>query len=750
MSNNNSSLRPGWFKGSGAGGGKGFQPPPTASDRGDKGRSNSTGSSGDNESGSRRDNNIFALLDDDDGAGSGVGDGNGIVHASESSSKPPPVINSSRSEAFRSSFTRATSSGSRRSLADLAARVPESSSLGGHGGRRHGSHHSGYDGPKGGHGGSGRFSHMHSHESTSMGGHSGSIESYKPDPKVVRYTREKLLSLRFAPRGNPGPPEELKSLEGSVVISATAQDPVCWDTFDAEEIWEMAREQRRSSSATGGKPMGGLDGDQRRRTAPSSGRWSRGLALPPPEDSNRRKGDADNPNELWDDPVGGVTGAASDFSSFGALPPEDGGSAFDFDKMAEASAKLEKELHGDRNSETEAENNNAKSVDVSRPLASAGTTLVSGSGNDVNVFEDFDTPVTSDNEGETKSAVVRDDNEVTAVRGGDEDPSASSRLMQMIGVSRDRPSDQANTSTTPSEPSSNPWGSSASSSDAHSNATTSMDPIIQGIGGVPSNPGGTSISLNPWGDPIVSASASSQQAAASGGGMNLGGIFSTEEKNLEAQRLAEREKIARQEAEMLARRRQEEEGKRRAMAQQHQSSPQQSQIELVLMERICTILENSWGRSDLISILTTLHSEDSRVIPLLGNIDALRALIARSPQRVSLRRDPGLAGEMAVLVMTNAQWQEQQQIQARIQQEEIRRRHLEEEAKARLQTQNQLAASIKKDAPWFYSDPQNNIQVRKSLCSFLIFSIVSVCYCCKICKTDVFLFHHRAHFVGRK
>jgi len=719
MSNNNSSLRPGWFKGSGAGGGKGFQPPPTASDRGDKGRSNSTGSSGDNESGSRRDSNIFAaLLDDDDGAGSGVGDGNGIVHASESSSKPPPVINNSRSEAFRSSFNRASSTGSRRSLADLAARVPESSSLGTHGGRRNaGGNHSGYEGPKNGPGGSGRFSHSHSNDGTSMGGHGGSIESYKPDPKVVRYTREKLLSLRFAPRGeDPGPSDELKPLEGSVVISATAQDPVCWDTFDAEEIWEMAREQRRSSAVVGAKPVSGVEaGDQRRRTAPSSGRWSRGLALPPPEEGNRRKGDADNPNELWDDPVGGVTGAASDFSSFGALPPEDGGHVFDFDKMAEASAKLEKELHDDKDSDSETDQNNAKMVDVSRPLASAGTTLVSGSGNDVNVFEDFDTPATSDSEGETRAAVTKDNKEVTAVRGGDEDPSASSRLMQMIGVSRDPANDQANKNATLSEPSRNPWGSSTSTSDGPTNTTTSIDPIIGGIGGVSSNSGGTSISLNPWGDPIVSASASSQQTAANGGGMNLGGIhlspFSAEETNLEAQRVAEREKTARQEAEMLARRRQEEEdGKRRALAQQQQSSPQQSQIELVLMERICTILENSWGRNDLLSILTTLHSEDSRVIPLLGNIDALRALIARSPQRVSLRRDPGLAGEMAVLVMTNTQWQEQQQIQARILQEEMRRRHLEEEAKVRLQTQNQLAASIKKDAPWFYSDPQNNIQ----------------------------------------
>jgi hypothetical protein len=532
--------------------------------------------------------------------------------------------------------------------------------------------------------------------------------------------------LRFAPRGaEPGPPEELKPLEASVVISPTAQDPVCWDTFDAEEIWETAREQRRSSAIISGKAIGGLDGDQRRRAAPSSGRWSRGLALPPPEESNRRKGDVDNPNELWDDPVGGVTGAASDFSSFGALPPDDS-SAFDFDKMAEASAKLEKELHGDRGSDDEADPSNAKSIDVSRPLASAGTTLVSGSGNDVNVFEDFDTPVTSDSEGEAKAAAATaDGKEVIAVRGGDEDPSASSRLMQMIGVSREPTNDQASKNTLPSEPNSNPWGSSASNSDGPASTTTSMDPLVGGIAGVPSNAGGTSISLNPWGDPIVPATASSQQAVPSGGGMNLGGIhlspFSTEEKSLEAQR----------EAEMLARRQQEEEeGKRRALAQRQQPSPQQSQIELVLMERICTILESSWGKNDLLCILTTLHSEDSRVIPLLGNIDALRALIARSPRRVSLRREPGLAGEIAVLSMTNSQWQEQQQhqqqMQARMQQEEMRRRHLEEEAKARLQTQNQLSASIKKDAPWFYSDPQNNIQVSLVQWSVLRIFILSL------------------------
>jgi hypothetical protein len=63
---------------------------------------------------------------------------------------------------------------------------------------------------------------------------------------------------------------------------------------------------------------------------------------------------------------------------------------------------------------------------------------------------------------------------------------------------------------------------------------------------------------------------------------------------------------------------------------------------------------------------------------------------------------------MAVLVLTNAQWQQAQMQQ----QEELRRqRQMEEEAASRAQAQNRLAASINLDAPWFYSDPQNNIQV---------------------------------------
>lgn len=448
-------------------------------------------------------------------------------------------------------------------------------------------------------------------------------------------------------------------------------------------------------------------GDPRRRNTSTGGggRWQRGVALPPPEEAARRKNNdnAENPDELWDDPVGGAIGAASDFSAFGAMPVED--EPFDFDKMAEATAKLDEEIHGspqdvDADTDADADTEEAqlqKTVDTTRPLASVGTTIASGSGDNVNVFEDFDAP----------SADQPNEAETTVVRGATEDPSASSRLMAMIGVEPPKPDEgNANNGTAAGA---NPWGAGA-------NPETSIpgiDPIFGSIGG---------LSLNPWGGAGGAAS------NAPDGGLDLAGrlgALAAEQKAREQQ--AEMEKRAQQEAELL-RRRQDEEVQRRALAQrqadqarqqqaqaaamqqQQQQASQQSQVELVLMERICSILENSWGRSDLVSILTTLHSEDSRVIPLLSNVDALRALIARSPQRVALRRDPSFSGDMAVLLVTNAQWQQQQQAQARQQEEELHRRRLEEEARA--QAQSRASIQIKADLPWFYSDPQNNIQVR--------------------------------------
>jgi glutamine synthetase adenylyltransferase len=164
-------------------------------------------------------------------------------------------------------------------------------------------------------------------------------------------------------------------------------------------------------------------------------------------------------------------------------------------------------------------------------------------------------------------------------------------------------------------------------------------------------------------------------------------------------------------AEMERRKAQEEEARRLQQQQQAVAERQQpSQVELVLMERISTFLENSWGRSDLVSILTTLHAEDTRVIPLLGSVDALRALIARHPNRIGLRQDPAFGSEMAVLLLTNAQWAKQEQLARQEEQRciELQRR---EEARRQAAAQKPQAAIISPDAPWFYSDPQNNVQV---------------------------------------
>lgn len=186
MSTSSSSLRPGWSKGNS--GGRGFQPPPTVADRGEKARSGSWGSQ---ERGSA---NKFAALDDDD-------DGFIPVAVGKTDDKPSGT---SRSEAFRSSFGRQSSTGSKpsgRSLADLAARVPEPPPVAAVA-RRTGARFPGY-------------------RSTSEGGNGVDV---KPDTKVIRYTREKLLSMRVVPKDNEIP-DLLHEMIGSAVISDTAQDP---------------------------------------------------------------------------------------------------------------------------------------------------------------------------------------------------------------------------------------------------------------------------------------------------------------------------------------------------------------------------------------------------------------------------------------------------------------------------------------------------------------------------------------------
>ena len=210
-STNSASLRPAWHKGSS--GGRGFQPPPTVSERGDKSRSGSWGSQ---ERGNS--SNKFAVLDDEDGPLPGNGKGD---------EKP---TGNSRSEAFRSSFGRGSSTGAKpsgRSLADLAARVPD----GGPTSRRHSSYDTRGAGP-------GRFSNLRSTSDAGTGAPGGSIDSYKPDPKVIRYTREKLLSMRAVPtNAQTEMPAELKMLEGAAVISNAPQDPGKVALFTPSQLW---------------------------------------------------------------------------------------------------------------------------------------------------------------------------------------------------------------------------------------------------------------------------------------------------------------------------------------------------------------------------------------------------------------------------------------------------------------------------------------------------------------------------------
>ena len=221
MSNSgSSSLRPAWK------GGRGFQPPPTVtSDRETRGRSSSIS----NEPG-RGSNKFSALSDDDDfqvvsGKKSRDRNNNHNNNSDHANGDPKP---NSRGEAFRSSFTGGGGRSSKpgRSLADLAARVPEGMSRAqstgaypslGSGGRRF----SGLG--AGGAGGSG--------DPTEDAARAARNEpsAYKQAvdaAKVIRYTREKLLALR--PRQAPSaefPPPHLKHVDATVLLSETPQDP---------------------------------------------------------------------------------------------------------------------------------------------------------------------------------------------------------------------------------------------------------------------------------------------------------------------------------------------------------------------------------------------------------------------------------------------------------------------------------------------------------------------------------------------
>lgn len=454
---------------------------------------------------------------------------------------------------------------------------------------------------------------------------------------------------------------------------------VCFDTFDPDEIWAQALKERRAAANVGGIGVGGPAPGPPRGFGGGGGgnRWERGVALPQSERRGRRNDDnVSNPDDLWDDPTDGPTAAASDFSAFGGslddVPRAGGGSSaglggstgFDLSAMSEAAKKFEEELHGKDSSRVSSTSNlegGLEDGDAHTRKIGDGTEIRSGSGDDVNVFEDFGDP--NADAAPTPAAATAEATEVSTggIESGGE-KSASSRLMEMIGVG----------------------GGAGGAEQPAVQQDPAPQPGTSNIGGVP---------LNPWGEPVQ------QQQQAPIQGMDI------------AARMAEEQRARQQQEEEEAKRRAEIERQQREAAARQQQQQGPSQVELILVERVCAILENSWGRSDLMSILTTLHAEDSRVIPLLGTVDALRALVARHPRRIQLAKDPSLGAEMAILLLSNAQWQQAkaQEEQQRAQQEELQRR----QQLLQQQMAQEPVPTVNPNAPWFYTDPNGQVQVSR-------------------------------------
>ena len=458
-------LGPAWYRGGGGQGNRGFQPPPAVSSGGDEQQQQQQQRS---SSSSTEDKKLNGMVVDDDGF-QPVGGG-------RHEEKKRAGSFSSRSEGLLSSGGRggsysrtSSSSGSfgkkptGRSLADLVASKPNT----------------GMSRSQSSSGGNYR-------ERERVGGGGGGNEEV--DKKaVIRYTREKLLSLR--PEPADGIPPFLKHLLGTVVLSNTPQEPVCFDDFDADEIWAQPS-TRGPRANTGQKPTSlrslaeRNEGDNRQN---GGGRWQRGVALP----TDKRE-DASAPEDLWDDPVG----TTEDLSQYGG-PIErrsrensvtshnsEKGPLFDLKDISDAATRFDKEFHGDKTvaSEEKEDEDNAhisnKPVDPHKPLASAGTTILSGSGEDVNVFEDFGEPIASE-----PSSPPTDDSKAEEK----EELSASSRLMQMIGMPV--PDDTAASSKLITS-----WGGTSNENDVPSSPETSS--FGGNVGGFI---GASSVPKNPWG-----------------------------------------------------------------------------------------------------------------------------------------------------------------------------------------------------------------------------------------------------------
>ena len=197
-------LGPAWRR-SGTGG-RGFQPPSAALDP---------------LEGSKTSNrNSFSVLDMDDDGGSkkkseaSNGTGSSGRVSSDSSQKRTFI---SRSEGLRSAGiggggfgTRSASkgSGSGRSLADLVSRFPSSGNMGSGSSGRISSAPSAFE-----------DGHDHGH------GNRRSSLNLLDDKKVIRFTREKLLSMRPRTDPNATRPEVLKILDGMPLLSKEPLDP---------------------------------------------------------------------------------------------------------------------------------------------------------------------------------------------------------------------------------------------------------------------------------------------------------------------------------------------------------------------------------------------------------------------------------------------------------------------------------------------------------------------------------------------
>ena len=706
------------------------------------------GSNGGNTAPHPTSSNSFSLLSDDNDAET--------TPAVDAAPGSPVIVR-------RSSGGWTGSAGKGRSLADLAASKEQNS------------HHQPSRGRGSGSGTAGTGSSgMHTSTSTSSTGSDGGgwIETpssntlHNHNKSVIRYTRERLLSMRRAPGETNAIPESLQHLVGTPVLTEQAQEPVCFDDFDPDEIWAS------SAVAAGGVPKGvgrsssttsstGVSVSKLERSTPSSrdqlsaingggdgnnssnsNMWRRGVALPPaavaadarPGSKGAARGrggqqayynrDATDASELWDDPLelpssatetsnirlteSSSEGPMMDFSAFGTSLEEversrssgtgAGLGTFDLSDMAEATRRFEEEQRRPLKSgddEDDVDDEDTPEASKMR-YGGAGLTIQSGSGDNVNVFEDFAAPINDDNTSSVnpcapapsdKNSVISNSNKDPILMDSNEDGSdsnrnadASSRLMQMIGMNVPSTSEAA------------------SETGGSTNATSSS--VVSPWGSAPAS----IPSSNPWGS-SASADISIQD----------------HQQQKEAARIQQEEERQRQQQEAAAA------AKAHAQAQA-QAQAASSQLEIILMERISTILEKSWGgRSDLHTLLSTLHREDHRVINLLQNVDVLRSLLIRHPHRISLvRQASGVTGQEVViagLLMSNAQFSQQQQAQ---QHQEQQARHLQQIRQQQAQAAAQAEAAriqaeanereqqqqkmIITDAPWYYRDPSGNTQ----------------------------------------